>query len=157
MNSRNRMGYQMLGMLALASLLLATPANANAVTDWNTIANQVVVVNGARPGAAAIVDVAYVHVAIYDAVNAIDGRYSVLAVRPSTSPGGASPDAAAATAAYTVLKWLFPAQQAYIDGVYANYLLGIPAGTAKTTGIQIGTEVGTAFTALRTGDGRNAT
>jgi PAP2 superfamily len=156
MRCRHASGYQVFGMLALASLVLATPANANAVIDWNAIANQVVVVNGARPGAAAIVDVAYVHVAIYDAVNAIDGRYSVFAVRPVTSPEGASPDAAAAAAAYAVLKWLFPAQQAYLDGVYATYLLGIPAGAAKTTGIQIGTEVGAAFTALRTGDGRNA-
>jgi hypothetical protein len=157
MRCRNGIGYQVFGMLVLASLMLATPANANAVTDWNAIANQIVVVNGARPGAAAIVDVAYVHVAIYDAVNAIDGRYSVFAVRPVTSPAGASADAAAAAAAYTVLKWLFPAQQAYLDGIYASYLLGIPPGPAKTAGIQIGTEVGTAFTALRTGDGRNAT
>jgi len=156
MNRRKPTGPHLIGMLAVAVALVSSPANANAVADWNVIANQVVVINAARPGAAAIVDVAYVQIAVYDAVNAIDGRYSVFAVRPVTPPGGASPDAAVAAAAYTVLKWLFPAQQAYLDGVYASYLLGIPAGTARTTGIQIGTEVGTAFTALRTGDGRNA-
>ena len=150
-------GTPFLSILALAFAMMPTPARANAVDDWNAIANQVIVRNAARPGGAAIVDFAYVHIAIYDAVNAIDGHYSVFAVQPLTSPLGASPEAAAATAAYTVLKWLFPAQQVYLDGVYAGYLSGIAAGTAKTTGILVGTEVGTAFTALRTGDGRNAT
>jgi hypothetical protein len=51
---------------------------------------------------------------------------------------------------------MFPTQHAYLDGVYASYLASIPAGPAKTTGILVGTEVGNAFTALRTGDGRNA-
>ena len=139
-----------------ASVLTPVPARANVVNDWNAIASQVIVVNAARPATAAIVDFAYVHIAIYDAVNAIDGRYSVFAVRPSSSPVSGSPEAAAATAAYITLKWMFPAQQAYLDGQYASYMTGIPAGGPKTIGTVIGTEIGNAFAALRGGDGRNA-
>ena len=148
-------GAFLLTLLAVAFALGPSRAEANAVDDWDLIANQVIVVTANRVGLSNI-DFAYVHIAIYDAVNAIDGGYSVFAVKPTTSPVGASPEAATAAAAYTVLKWLFPLQQAYLDGVYANYLLGISPGPAKTLGIAVGTQVGTAFTVLRTGDGRNA-
>lgn len=139
-------------------VLFLTPAlaRANVVDDWNAIATQVIVVNAARPATAAMVDFAYVQIAIYDAVNAIDGRYSVFAVQPLSSPVGGSPDAAAATAAYLTLKWLFPTQQAYLDGVYASYMAAIPPGGPKTIGAVVGTEVANAFTTLRMGDGRNA-
>jgi hypothetical protein len=137
------------------SLLPAT-AHANVVDDWNAIAQQAIVVNAARGGAVAVVDFAYVHVAVYDAVNAIDGRYTPFAVQPLSSPVGGSPEAAAATAAYLTLRWMFPAQQAYLDGVYASYMAGIAPGSPKTIGTTVGTEVGNAFRVLRTGDGRNA-
>ncbi|HUR32519.1 MAG TPA: vanadium-dependent haloperoxidase [Vicinamibacterales bacterium] len=144
--------------LWVIGLSVLTPAlvRANVVDDWNAIAQQAIVVNAGRGGAVAVVDYAYVQVAVYDAVNAIDGRYSVFAVRPLSSPVGGSPEAAAATAAYLTLKWMFPAQQAYLDGVYASYMAGIPAGSPRTIGVIVGTEVANAFTASRAGDGRNA-
>ena len=142
-------------VVGLAALTPAL-ARANVVDDWNTIASQVIVVNAARPGTAAIVDFAYVHVALYDAVNAIDARYSVFAVQPLSSPVGGSPEAAAATAAYFTLKWLFPTQQPYLDGVYATYMAAIPPGGPKRFGTLVGTEVANALAVLRTGDGRNA-
>src|SRR5207244_2035627 len=49
---------------------------------------------------------------------------------------------------------LTPAQQAILDGDYANYLAAIPDGTAKTNGIAIGKQVAAAVVALRTNDGR---
>ena len=121
--------------LFVLGLSVLTPAlgRANVVDDWNAIAQQAIVVNAGRGGAVAVVDYTYVHIAIYDAVNAIDGRYSVFAVQPLSSPVGGSPEAAAATAAYLTLKWMFPTQQAYLDGVYASYMAGIPAGSPKTT------------------------
>jgi hypothetical protein len=137
-------------------LLVPALARANVVDDWNAIASQVIVTNAARPATAAIVDFAYVQIAVYDAVNAIDGRYSVFAVHPLSSPAGGSQEAAGATAAFLTLKWLFPAQQAYLDGVYASYMAAIPPGAPKTIGAAVGTEVANAFTTLRAGDGRNA-
>jgi hypothetical protein len=145
-------------VLTITFLLAPAAARANAVDFWSGIAAQVAVAPPQSRAGLAPIDLAYVHIAIYDAVNAIDGRYSVFAVRPATSPLGASMDAATAAAAYTMSKWLFPSASAalVLDGAYAGYLLGIPDGTAKTRGLAIGAEVANAFIALRTGDGRNA-
>ena len=141
----------------LFGLWMPASAGANAVDDWSGIGYDVITgpTTGNRAGLSQI-DFAYVHLAIYDAVNAIDGRYSMFAVKPDTSPAGASPEAATAAAAYKMLRWLFPAQAASLDAKYANYLLGIADSAAKTRGIAVGTEVATKFIALRTGDGRNA-
>jgi hypothetical protein len=157
---RQRLGkVLLLSIVAVVAFCMgAALAEANPVDpidDWSAIGNQVIVVNGARAGLAQI-DFAYVYIAIYDAVNAIDGGHSVFAVKPTTSPSGASPEAAVAAAAYNMLKWLFPAQAATLDGIYSNYLLGITDGPAKTRGIAVGTEVAQKFILLRTGDGRNA-
>lgn len=143
-------------LLSLAALLPPLTAKADAVGDWSAIASTVVVTNAARYPSAAIIDFAYVHAAIYDAVNAIDGRYSVFAVTPTTPAAGASPEAATAAAAYTILRTFFPTQWAFLDGVYAAYLAGIPDGAAKTSGVAVGSEVAAAFLASRSGDGRNA-
>ncbi len=93
------------------------------------------------------------HSAIYDAVNAIDGRYSVYAIKPTLVNPGASQEAAAAAAAYHVLKGKFPSQQALLDGAYAVSLAAIPQGQAKSDGIAIGTEVAQGILALRDNDG----
>lgn len=148
-------GYLVL-LLALAAALAPTTAKADAVSDWSAIAYTVIVVNAARSAPAINVDFAYVHAAIYDAVNAIDGRYSVFAVTPATSAAGASPEAATAAAAYMVLKGLFPTQQAFLGSTYSIYIGNIPDSSAKSRGITVGTEVATAFLVLRANDGRNA-
>ena len=148
---------QALLLVLLTAALFWTPtiARANAVDDWTLIGRQVIVTTGARAGLSQI-DFAYVHIVIYDAVNAIDGRYTVFAVVPSMSAVGASPEAATAAAARTMLKWLFPAQAASIETTYTNYLLGIPNSPAKTQGINVGIDVANQFIVMRTGDGRNA-
>ena len=62
---------------------LPTGVKADAVSDWSLIANNVVIVNAATRPPASMIDFAYVHIAIYDAVNAIDGRYSAFSATPS--------------------------------------------------------------------------
>ncbi len=141
--------------VALVSTTLAATSGstaANPVDDWNSIAAQTI---GAR-GAAGVIDFAYVHIAIYDAVNAIDGRYKVFAVQPSSTSRRASVDAATAAAAHTVLVWLYPAQSDALNATYAAYIANLPANAATAAGVKVGDEVGAAFIALRNGDGRNA-
>ena len=144
-----------------ASSLIAWGADApaaraaNAVSDWSAIAAQAAVVNAGRGGTAKV-DIDYVHIAIYDAVNAIDGGYTPFAVTPLSPTAGASPVAATA-AAYRVLRWLFPAQQGLLDATNGAYLAGTPAGPAKTLGIDLGTEllallVGTHYTEAQSAD-----
>ncbi len=133
----------------------SSPSIADAVTDWSAIAQTTIVTNGGRPPSGSIVDVAYVFAAVYDAVNAIDGRYSPFAVSVEASPS-ASQDAAAVAAAHHVLKTFYPTQQAYLDGAYADSIAAIPSGAARSQGINVGVEAATAFLALRANDGRNA-
>jgi hypothetical protein len=143
------------GFLVFLSLAFLGPrtARADTVTYWNEVANMVLL-NVARGNVPSVVDLGYVHAAIYDAVNAIDGHYSVFAVVPRSPTHGASREAAAAAAAYTILKSFFPTQQAYLDTVYSNYLLSLNGGIAR--GQAVGIEVATTLLALRAGDGRNA-
>jgi hypothetical protein len=146
-------------VVGLLAVLLNAPttADANALDDWNAIASHTILVTANR-GGTGNVDFAYVYIAIYDAVNAIDRGHTVFAVtpKPTTPTAGASLDAATAAAAYTVLKWLFPSQAADLTNTYNLYVSGLPAA-GKADGIQVGTEVGDALIALRTDDGRNAT
>ena len=118
------------------------------------------------PGEAAVY-MGIVHAAIYDAAVAIEGGYESYAIA-LTAPPNTSSAAAIATAAHDTLVGcpdcghsglqpalgLTPAQQAILDGDYANYLAAIPDGTAKTNGIAIGKQVAAAVVALRTNDGR---
>jgi hypothetical protein len=127
---------------------------ADVVTDWNEIAETAIVSKAKRVPAAALVDMAYVHAVLYDAVNAVDRRYSVYAVSPAAAPlPGTSKEAAGATAAYNVLLAHFPEQENY---QYTNCLYVIAEGPAKAEGIALGTEIAEKFLALRKNDGRNA-
>jgi len=163
------LGVRRIAIALIVTAAVALPRAAQGqepVSYWSGIAKTVIVDMAARGGSPSAVDFAYVHAAIYDAVNAIDKRYTVFAVRPTTSPDGASEPAAVAAAAATILKALFtvPAQQAFVDAQYAAYVGLIPPGDAKTRGIAVGTEVANAFLAQRNPgptqplqDGRNAT
>lgn len=101
-------------------------------------------------------DLATVHVAMFDAVNAIDGSYTRFAAQPTTSTVGASLEAAAAAAAYHTLKGLFPARSGQYQTAYENYVAALPDGDAKTRGLNIGQEVAVQIVALRANDGRFA-
>ncbi len=145
---------------AIALLFMAcfaAIAKADVVTDWNQIADTAVVTNAKRPAGAALVDMAYVHAAIYDAVNAIDRRYRVYAVSPEAVPSGdTSKEAAVATAAYKVLLALFPTQESFLNRIYLQYLTAITEGQPKTEGVALGEEVAGKFMLSRAGDGRDA-
>ena len=99
-------------------------------------------------------DLATMHAAIYDAVNAIDGRHKPLIVTPKSPAAGASMEAAASAAAYGVLRALFPNRSAQYQTAYDNHIATIPAGDAKDKGLAIGAEVAAAVVANRANDGR---
>ena len=126
------------------------------VLDWNAhAANAIVGVAGMRPERG-LIRLAMVHVAIYDAVNAIEGYpLQPYGVTPSVvSP--ASPEAATAAAAHDVLVALFPGQQADLDPKYTASLATISDGPAKTNGISVGQQTASGILALRANDGRDA-
>jgi hypothetical protein len=142
-------------LVALAVFILQTSIDAqvNRVNEWNVIGNMSAASAGRGP--ATFVDLTYMHIAMYDAVSAIDGRYQPFGSRPQVN-GPASKEAAAIAAAHGVLRALYPTQQAFLDQRYAESIAGIPDGADKAEGIQVGTAAAVQFMAMRTGDGRNA-
>jgi hypothetical protein len=96
-----------------------------------------------------------VHVAMSDAINTVQNRYTrVVATLPGAP--GASADAAAATAARQILIQIYPEQKAKIDEVHAASLRAIPDGPAKSEGIKLGSQIAEAVQASRANDGTTA-
>jgi hypothetical protein len=95
---------------------------------------------------------AIVHVAIFEAVNAIAGRYQSYTGLPRAQRG-TSTRAAIAQSAHDTLVALFPAQTARLDEALRTDLLRIPGGREKQNGIELGRRSAAAILALRQDDG----
>lgn len=139
---------------ALAFALPAIPAKADVIMDWNAKADaigaQKQLVNSANSRAQAML-----HVAMFEAVNAIDKRYSPYKLS-LTADGGTSREAAAASAAHDVLVSLYPDQKADLDATLATSLSAIADGDPKSKGIELGRKAASEIVALRTNDGSGA-
>jgi hypothetical protein len=132
----------------------------NAVTDWNNIAvkaalagNKDEAVPPNSPNGMALY-LAYVHLAIHDAVNAIEHRYKPYG-SPLDAPTGASVEAAVAAAAYTTLQFHFPDQSATLTTQYHGWLAAIP-DSGKADGVAVGRAVAHQLLAMRASDGLGA-
>jgi hypothetical protein len=139
--------------IGIVSLLLAGPALADAVSDWNAITAQAIVNAGgpARPGPSAVLDYAMVHAAVHDAVQAIEQQFEPYAIRIPGASG--SPIAAAATAAHDMLVNRFPAQAAgFLDPTYLAYLAANGL-TTSDPGVAVGQQAAAGLIALRANDG----
>jgi hypothetical protein len=139
-----------IGLLAVLLLAGAPGARADVVTDANAKAAEVTSKHPATPISVRMM--AIVQVSVFDAANAITGRYPAYRVK-LTAPGGASVDAAVAAATRTALLKLMPTQQAMIDADYQAALRPIPDGTGKTGGIAVGEQAAAAILASCANDG----
>jgi len=133
---------------AAALVASAAAATANPVSDWNIIA---IGMPAGSPFNQARV-VAATQLAVFEAVNAIQGGYEPY-LGTVVAPAGASADAAAIAAAHAVLKSYFPANAAMLDGLRATSLSAIPDGTAKSGGIATGEAAAAAILSARFNDG----
>jgi len=122
--------------LALAGLGLAPGARADTVTDWNANLEHAIVAT-AQPAPAQPRSLAIVHAAMYDAVNGIARKYTPYFVTEA-APSGARADAAAALAAYTAIKALYPSQAAALDTQLAESLANIPGGGGSSVSVARG-------------------
>ena len=150
-----------------AGLVLQT-APPDAVLAWNANAGEAAVAACLSPVGNPLHEsrmYAMTHVAIHDALNAIDRRSVPYAFDGAAGPL-ASPDAAVAAAARNVLITLIgqlpepPVPQACRDAgiasVEADYtaaLAAIPDGPAETQGVAVGSAAAAAILALRADDG----
>src|SRR5262249_53892560 len=92
------------------------------------------------------------HVAMHDALNAIDRRYEPYAY-DAVAPRGASPEAAVAAAAHDVLIARIPNQKAALDRALASALAAIPPGKARADGVATGRAAAAAILARRADEG----
>jgi hypothetical protein len=143
-------------LLAFAWPLAAAAQPApNVVTQWAAIVQQSIH-NAGAPRSAGSSQVLHtmVHLAVYDAVVAIEGRYEPFAGKPPKSlASDADIRAAVATAAYLTARARVAATQyAYLDQEYAAFMATIPDGIGKTDGIRVGTRAAAAIVEQRSGD-----
>jgi hypothetical protein len=143
--------------LAIVVLLLAASvfASADEVVRWNRIANDAAVGAQADPMTESRI-FTILHVAIHDAVNAIDRRYEPYRAQKLSAPG-ASIDAAIAAAAHATLIQLMPAAKSAFDAAYEEALQKIADGEAKKRGLEIGRQAAAAILAARKNDGSDRT
>jgi hypothetical protein len=135
---------------ALAAALVLGPqvARADVVLDWNTIA---IATTAGNPFNQARV-VAATQLAVFEAVNTIQGGYEPY-LGTIVAPAGASAEAAAIAAAHDVLKFYVPGSAAALDAARAASLAALPDGNAKAGGILTGEAAAAAIIAARANDG----
>jgi membrane-associated phospholipid phosphatase len=144
-------------LVASSALALAPAAHADdPVIQWNRTLLGIVRTPGAQPATVHPTrSMALLHVAIYDAVEAIERRSELYGI-DAQGPHAASRRAAADVAAHDVLAALYPAQEAQLDQQEARALQAIPDGAHKDQGARVGADVAAKVLALRYGDGSDA-
>jgi hypothetical protein len=143
----------------LSGLAFAQPA-ANEVLQWNDTTMKAIEANG-QSNVVATRTLAMVQAAVHDALNAINRRYDAYYFEGPGDPA-ASPDAAVAAAAHTVLVGVVnsfgtPAQKgtalALVEQAYTASLARTTDGPARNKGVAVGRAAGAAMLALRKDDG----
>lgn len=153
------MGPQFLGKplhiasMLLASLVSASAATADVVTDANTRA--VAIVSTVRAAPLAVRAMALAQVSVFDAIQSIQGGSRPLFATPVATPN-ASIEAAVAAAMRTALLSALPAQAEAIESDYQSALARVPNGVAKSDGIAAGERAAKAVLAARANDGADA-
>ncbi|WP_028349085.1 vanadium-dependent haloperoxidase [Bradyrhizobium murdochi] len=137
----------------LAVALFATAARGDVIMDWNAKADAIAV-EKQMANAPNARGQAMLHVAMFEAVNAIDRRYASYKLN-LPADRAASRKAAAAAAAYDVLLALHPDKKADLDAALAGSLAGMAEDEAKSKGVELGKKAAAGIIALRANDGSN--
>jgi hypothetical protein len=140
-------------VIVLFTLAIALPAvsNADVLTEWNQKAEASIAEAKQLPFVGTRT-MAIVHVAMFDAINSIEGQYTPYKFKVSAPPDSSS-EAALVAAAHATLVKLFPEQRTALDAAYADSLAKIKDGPGKTTGISVGEDVAAKVLAWRASDG----
>jgi len=140
---------------ALLASVAASKTSADEVTRWNQIATDASTVANTNPLRESAV-FAILHVAIHDAVNAVESRYEPYLPRTSQAPG-ASVEVAIASAAHSTLAALLPESKVTFDAAMEETLRTVSDDSKKTTGLEVGRAAAAAILAARENDGENHT
>ena len=144
----------------LLSLALAPAAAANEVVQWNETTKKFIDANGQNT-IVSTRTLAMMNGAIHDALNAINRKYDAYYFE-GPADATASPDAAVAAAAHTVLVGVVnsfgtPAQKgaalALAEQAYVTSIARVTASPARNQGVAVGRAAGAAMLTLRKDDG----
>ena len=135
--------------------LLGGAARADVIMDWNARADAIATdkkllspVHGRA--------LAMMHVAMFEAVNAIERRYVPYRLK-LIADRNTSGEVAAAVAAHDVLTSLYPDQQSGLDALLEETLQRVPEGSAKERALILGRKAAQGILELRASDGGEAT
>src|SRR5262247_4340998 len=147
-------------VFCLTAALFISHAAANEAVQWNETTMKAIAANG-QNNLVSTRTLAMVQAAVHDALNAISRRYDAYYFE-GPADTAASPDAAVAAAAHTVLVGVVgsfgtPAQRvetlALVDQAYAASIARITDGPGRNKGVAVGRASGAAILALRKDDG----
>jgi hypothetical protein len=151
-------------LCGLAATSPATPVWADEVADWNSAALDMVVAGG-QNAILASRTLAMMHLAIHDALNAIERRYEPYLYEGRAEPQ-AAPGAAVAAAARDILAGVLPSfgtaeQRAkaigMLESTYTAALAKMPDGSQKNQGLVAGQAAAAAMLTARQQDTATAT
>ncbi len=133
----------------------ASAVSEDVILQWNRVLGQALQVpNVHPPNINPVRSFAMMHLAMFDAVNSIDGTYTpYLTDVPGTR--FASTKVAAAKAAYDVLSALYPSQQAVFAAEFSISLDGVPPNRHRQA-VRVGELAAAAILSARANDGWNA-
>jgi hypothetical protein len=128
---------------------VAREAKVDAVVEWNAITMDTVAI---RNGVEQVRVAAIVHLAMFEAVNAVAGRFKPY-LGTIVAPAGASQEAAAIAAAHGVLSQLIPERADALAAQRDASLARLGNHPGKKSGITVGEAAALAMVVSRTGDG----
>ena len=129
--------------------------DAGVIVEWNEITERTLVEN-AQPIFQSLLFYGFTALAMYDAVVTIEGGYEPWSELPGAH-AHASPEVAAATAAYQVLVHYFPNSAAALSASYEASQADVPEGVGKVHGIRVGEDASAALIARHLEEGIGAT
>jgi membrane-associated phospholipid phosphatase len=130
----------------------------NAVRDWTSTSNDPYpnrIVNSRPPIVTR--NLALLHIAMFDAANAVEGTYESYLPSPPNDPL-ADPTAAASSAAYHVAITMYPDRDEVpvFEATLAASLKTIPDGDSKERGLRLGQQIATQLLQSRASDGASS-
>jgi hypothetical protein len=126
---------------------------ADVVTDWNMLMIEAIRVDNSAPPLGSR-NLAILHTAMYDAVNSIEPTHAPYKFKLEATPG-ASPEAAAAGAAYAICKSLYRSFNARAHALFSQFHARSIHDARYTNGIAVGNRIAELTLRSRENDGAN--
>ena len=129
-------GINALIAAALLAITVVGRASVDEVARWNQVATDATIAAKTNPLAESRI-LAILHVAIHDAVNAVEPCYEPYQPRTSPALADASVEAAIAGAAHATLVALLPDSKATFDAALGETLRAVTDESRRTAGLEV--------------------